>query len=182
MREHPRMGAAYGRERARCTERRERRRGCESGELPPSRSNLGSQRSRERPETPGTPDCTASAAVSLACSSHRVRLLTSRAVTSHRLPLGVTRGTATAAPGSGGLRAGGTAEALPAPCAAPAAPPAPHRDVPSLRGPEVARPVLPVQDGSAVGRQVGEWMSGRAGPRPGHRTCPSPTLQPHVLT
>lgn len=179
------MGAAYGRERERRAER------LQPGELPPSlpaeRSNLGSERSRERPETPGTPDCTASAAVSLACSSHRVRLLTSRAVTSHRrpprrLPLGVTRGTATAAPGQpGGCGLGGTARPLPEPRAAPTAPPAPHRDVPGPRGPEAAMPALPVRGGSAAGEK-GSGQRAGLGPLPGTGPVPRPRRQPHGLT
>lgn len=175
------MGTAYGRSGSAALS------GCEPGELPPSlpaeRSNLGSERSRERPETPGTPDCTASAAVSLACSSHRVRLLTSRAVTSHRrpprrLPLGVTRGTATAAPGQlGGCGLGGTARALPEPRAAPAAPPAPLRDVPWLRGPEVAVPALPARGG-----KKGSGQRAGLGPLPGTGPAPRPRRRPHGLT
>lgn len=102
--------------------------GCESGELPPERSNLGSERSQERPGTPGTGDCTACAAVSLACSSHRVRLLTSRAVTSHRiahrrLSLRVPRDAAAASTGGCVLR--GTHETAQTPRIAPMGPPTP---------------------------------------------------------
>jgi len=128
----------------------ERRRGCKSGELPPERSNLGSQRSRERPETRGTSDCAACAAVSLASSSHRVRLLTSRAVTSHRaaarrLSLGVPRGAAARCSQRwGGLRARGHTRGGTDPLRSPARTSAPpRRDGLSLRGREAAMPSLP---------------------------------------
>lgn len=117
-------------------EQREWRRGCESDELPPEQSSLGSQWSRERPETPSTTDCTASAAVSLACSSHRVRLLTSRAVTSHciaphRLSLGVPRSAAACRrQHRGAAWSGGTREAARTPHAAPTGSPTPRPGCP----------------------------------------------------
>lgn len=152
---------------------------CESGELPPfppERSNLGSERSRERPETPGTPDCTASAAVSLACSSHRVRLLTSRAVTSHRraprrLPLGVTRGTGTAAPGPGGAAGWG---AQPWHCQPSAQPPR-HLQPRTAMCPGCGDTRWRWHPPCAGWQRAGEGTSGRTGTPPGHGSSPSPT-------
>lgn len=149
-------------------ERGERRRGCKSSELPPEQSNLGSERSRQRPETAGTPDCTACAAVSLASSSHRVRLLTSPAVTSHRLaarrPLAqgaAPRCRSSGAP-LGGLCAPGRTRGSTNPLRNPTGPPAPQPRCPLTVG-------MGGRDAIASSCILGKraWLrAGRAG-RPG---------------
>ena len=173
-------------------ERRERQQGRESGELPPERSNLGSQRSRERPETPGTTDCTASAAVSLACSSHRVRLLTSRAVTlhrvaPHRLSLGVPRSAAARhRQRRGDTACSGVRVRQHEPPAQPRRdllPPPPGRPLAAgTGGSDAIAPSCtpggqaPRWAGRGAGRQAGR-QAGRAGHPHGHRSCTGPAGQ-----